>query len=500
MSAVTSSLLLAAADPHLLKTLRDDLAAYTAEGVQSVLGPVAAEALGREDPVPARWALKGSRDPLATLIRCFILGDRVDPAELAGALPTLGLASARRLGLLSADGSRALVALSPYGDEDHDWVVASDWGEVATGRPLAADHVLGIGGASKTLASWTPRPQVGRALDLGTGCGVQALHLAAHAESIVATDLSARALAFARFNAALAGQEWDLRAGSLLEPVAGEHFDLIVSNPPFVITPRTSGLPQYEYRDGGRRGDAIIADLVTDLGSYLAPGGVAHLLGNWEVRRGEQWRDRVGAWCEEAGIDAWVIQRQTQDPAEYASTWARDGGYRVGGADYEAMVSAWLEDFASREVEHIGFGVVTLHRPSADRTPWRELMEHYGPVAAPMGPSMLAGLRARDWLALHDDDAVLETRWSVAPDVIEERHATPGSPDPQVIVLRQGGGLGRSVRLDSDGAALVSVMDGDLTARQALTAIAALTDRPASEIVTQSLPLLRGLVADGLLA
>ena len=76
-----------------------------------------------------------------------------------------------------------------------------------------------------------------------------------------------RALAYARFNAALAGVALDLRAGSMLEPVRGETFDLVVSNPPFVITPRggatadsgdggRTGVGEFTYRDGGsgRRG------------------------------------------------------------------------------------------------------------------------------------------------------------------------------------------------------------------------------------------------------
>ena len=79
-----------------------------------------------------------------------------------------------------------------------------------------------------------------RALDVGTGCGVQALHATRHADAVVATDVSARALAFARLTLALNGaRAVDLRQGDLLEPARGEQFDLVVSNPPFVITPRT---------------------------------------------------------------------------------------------------------------------------------------------------------------------------------------------------------------------------------------------------------------------
>ena len=127
----------------------------------------------------------------------------------------------------------------------------------------------------------------------------------------------------------------------------------------------------------------------------------------------------------------------------------------------------------------IGFGVVTLQRPATDRAPWRDLVEVTGPVASPMGPAVLAGVRARTWLAEHDDEEVLATAWRCAEDVTEERHGRPGAADPSVILLRQGGGLRRAVRLDTAMAALVSVCDGELAAGQALAAIAELTGQDA---------------------
>src|SRR5690625_1938337 len=83
-----------------------------------------------------------------------------------------------------------------------------------------------------------------RALDLGNGSGIQALHLARHCQHVVGTDISARALEYARLNLALNDvdpQRIELRRVSMLEPVAGEQFDLIVSNPPFVISPPNIG-------------------------------------------------------------------------------------------------------------------------------------------------------------------------------------------------------------------------------------------------------------------
>ena len=122
---------------------------------------------------------------------------------------------------------------------------------------------------------------------------MQSLHLASHCEVLVGTDLSERALGFARFNAALNGLDVELKTGSLLDPVEGERFGLVVSNPPFVITPRSDAVPVYAYRDAGLVGDGVVEALVRGVGHHLEPGGVAQFLGNWEIPRGADWRDRL---------------------------------------------------------------------------------------------------------------------------------------------------------------------------------------------------------------
>ncbi|GAB3073023.1 PqqD family peptide modification chaperone [Pedococcus soli] len=492
-----------ATDPALVAALRTDLAAaaYTVEGVSDLLGPLAGAALAREQVLPAQRVTADAGTPLATLVRLFGLGDAVDTDDVAAALPTLGLQGAQSLGLVRDQGPGVVATcdLRPYGDEDHAWWVASDLAEIATREPLHEDHVLGIGGASTTLASWTPRPVVGRALDIGTGCGVQALHLGAHAGHVTVTDLSERALDYARFNAALNDVSWEVVGGSMLDPVAGRQFELIVSNPPFVITPRTPDVPLFEYRDGGASGDAIVAGLVRSIGDHLVPGGIAQFLGNWEVVGDTDWRDRVRGWVEGTGLDAWIVQRDVQDPAEYAETWARDGGHHSATVEFATMYAAWLDDFASRDVTAVGFGVVTLQRPLGDRDPFVHLDEVAGPVAQPMGPHVLAGIRARTWLAEHGDDELLSVAWTAAADVTEERHSRPGDPDPSVILLRQGGGLRRSVRLDTAGAALLSVCDGTLPARAAIAAIAQLLEVDEDVLRPDLVALLRELVADGLL-
>lgn len=497
--------------------LREDLldAGYTVDVVEALLGPVAASALHREQPVPARRLLDHLADerdasPHVALVRLFLLAMPVSRGEVDAALPRCRTEGLERLGLATAGGSRRsdvvlpLRDLRPYGTCEHDWWVVSDLGEVATGEPVEEDHVLGVGGASTTLAGATLRRRVGRAFDLGTGSGVQALHLATHADQVVASDLCGRALDAAALTLALSGVDparVDLREGDLLEAVAGERFDLVVSNPPFVITPRRDDVPTMTYRDGGRSGDDLVRHVVTHVADHLAPGGVAQLLGNWEVRRGERWDDVVGAWLEAASeragerLDAWVVQRDVLDPAQYAETWIRDGGV-ASGPRYEAMYRAWLDDLEGRGVDHVGFGLLTLRRPGPGTRPLHRL-EH----VATGDPSNL-GAHLDACLAAHDalPDDLLDLRLQVAPDVTEVRHHRPGSADPEVVELRQGGGLARTVRVGSAVAAVVGACDGELAVGPLTAAVAALTDRTAAALRAEVLPVLRALVVDGLLA
>src|SRR5690606_2139195 len=226
---------------------------------------------------------------------------------------------------------------------------------------------------------------VDRALDLGTGCGIQALHLSRHARQVVATDVNPRALALARLTARLNGLEvrgpgessgpsrpsdggvrspgpgapptLHLREGSLFEPVQGERLDLVVSNPPFVVSPRGD----LAYRDSGLAGDEFCRRLVVEAPRHPTERGVCKLLANWLHIRGEDWRDRLNTWLVRAGCDAWVIQREVADPAQYIEVWLKDAGLH-GTPGYRERYDEWLGWFEAQNAEAIGMGWIILRR------------------------------------------------------------------------------------------------------------------------------------------
>jgi methylase of polypeptide subunit release factors len=502
-----------------IRALRADLEAarYTVDRLTALWGVSAEAALERGDRVPAMRALSGSGAPVAALARLFVLGLDESPDAVATALPTLGLDGAAELGLLDAGGPRVrpLIDLRPYAFADArgagEWWIASDLGELATGAALRTDHVLGVGGASVTLSGLLLPGPVESALDLGTGCGIQALHLAREARRVVATDISQRALELAALNAAINGvTSIEFRHGSLFEPVAGERFDRVVSNPPFVITPRRDDVPAYEYRDGGAVGDAIVAGIVADAGAHLVPGGIAQLLGNWEYRDTEDGLQRALGWADAGGVEAWIVERETLDPARYAETWIRDGGTRAGSPGYEELVGAWLDDFAERGVTAVGFGYLLLRRPSAPSKAGERMLRRVERLDAPLGAAagataslgshLAAALAAHDGIAALDDAALLTRYPVVAPDVTEERSHWPGAEHPTVITLRQGGGFRREVQVGTALAAVVGACDGELGLGAILGAVASILEVDEAELTAEIVPEVRELVIAGMLS
>jgi methylase of polypeptide subunit release factors len=497
-------------DADRCAALAADLAAagYHSEAVRTAWGPLADDAIARGLREPALRAIADRDDALAVLARTLMLGMPQPAASVDRALPRTGTAGLVRLGLARWEDDEcvptALLRPQSFADERGagQWWVASDLDEAALGGPIAKDHVLGVGGASLTLAGLQLPTAAHRALDLGAGCGIQSLRARRDVDEVIATDISRRALRFTRLNALLNGvDDVDVREGSLFEPVAGEVFDRIVSNPPFVITPRVAGVPRYEYRDGGMDGDDLVAAVVRGVGAHLAPGGVAQLLGNWESREGRAGLDRVRAWVESSDVplDAWIVERESLDPLAYAQLWVRDGGTVPGTPEHARMLDAWLVDFEERGVTAVGFGYLLLRRPvSGVPTLARyEALSH--PVADGLGAHLAAALAAHDRAAAMSNEALAAAVLAVAPDVTEARHHMPGEADPTVIELRQGGGFARTLSVDPGLAALVGACDGDLALGVLIDAIAQLLDADAPRLRRELLPRVRDLLVTGIL-
>ena len=471
-----------------------DRAGYRTDGVRTLLGREAHTALGRGEPEPA-YRATADAGPLGVLVRLLLLGSVEPDAAVAAALHPLSPADAAAAGLLrrAPDGWAAALDLRPHGDDEGaDWWVLSD----LDARRQERDHVTGVGGASLTLAAATARTPAGTLLDLGTGCGVQALHASRHARAVTATDVAPRALAMARATFALNGMDVELLDGPWLEPVAGRRFDRIVSNPPFVPGPARV---DYVYRDSGQAGDDALAALVRALPGHLERGGVAQLLGSWLHVRGQDWPDRVRSWLPD-GVDAWVVQREVTDPALHVGTWQRDAGLDLGSPAARAQAGAWLDWLAGHEVEAVGFGFLTLRR--TDGAPTVVVEDLPGDLDDPLGPEVAGWLDRVDWLRAHaTDDRLLDARLRLADGVVLERYATAGEEGwaaAGAAVARAEGPRWRH-EVDEPAAALLAGCRGALPLGELVALLALAHQRPTGALVAAALPAVRELVRHGLL-
>ena len=497
-------------DKAVIDRLGEDLraAGYDAAGVPELLGDSAHRALGRGELAPA---LRATRDPspLATLTRLFLLGTTEDQDRVAAALPGTGIGAALEQGVLERDGGsvRAALDIRPHSADAAEFLLVSDLDSDTRPGPVRRNHVLGVGAASVTLARAVIRRPVDRALDLGTGCGILALHLAGHAGAVVATDVNPRALALAAATARLNGQQWDLRPGSLFEPVAGDDFDLIVCNPPFVIS---DGEMRYSYRDSGLAGDGICQQIVENIAAHLRPDGTAQLLANWIVRQDTDWQDRVGSWVSASGLDAWVVQREMADPAEYVGLWLTDAGEdgKATGSDRSQaarLAENWLDYLAAEHVQGIGMGLITLRRSgyqdSDSRNSLVTLDEITGPGEDVTGDEADGFLRRRAWVERTSDAALLGSPLTVSPQVLLEQQSLAG-PEGWATVLRMArrlGGPGATLELDEWGQALLGGCTGTVPLQLLIDLLAAAHDLSADALAAAVLPSVRVAITRGLL-
>ncbi|WP_026421565.1 DUF7059 domain-containing protein [Actinokineospora inagensis] len=474
---------------------------YDADGVVAALGNQAHAALGRGEPEPARRSTAGG-GPLATLIRMFLVGDAVPRAQAVAALRGVDIEEAAAAGLVRLDGdsARAGLDLRPYGDDGDDgasWWVVADLDADQAGGPVGADHVLGIGHASLSLARATVRRPVGTLLDLGTGCGVQALHASRHAGRITATDLSERCLALASATFRLNGLDVETARGSWFEPVGGRRFDQVVCNPPFVVGPPRV---DYVYRDSGLAGDDASALVVRGLPGVLAPGGVGQLLASWLHRRGEDWADRVTGWLPDEGVDAWFVQRDVAEPAMYVGTWLRDAGIDPRSAEGSAKAAAWLDWFEANDVVGVGFGFVTLRATDSDTEVACEDLRHA--YDDPLGPETGAWLDRVAWLRANADPArLLATEFAVPSTVVLERVSEPGADGWAELVrrLHRTDGPGWQQETDELVTALLAGCRGQVPLGDLLALLAAGHGLPADAVVHAALPVVADLVTHGML-
>lgn len=422
---------------------------YNQGGVRVALGGPSESSPG-DAPVHAR---RLGDDDQAMLVRLFLLGIEVETARAERALAPAGVSALAQAGFLEVAGGgvRATIRITPF----EGVLVAHDPESI---YEPDADVVTGLNSAARTLASLTPRPEVATALDLGTGSGVQALLLARHAGHVVATDVNERALAYTALGAALSGLDnVECREGSFFDPVDGDRFDLIASNPPYVISPET----QFVYRDGGLERDEVSRLALQGAAEHLAEGGLAMVLCNWVIDPIEPWDARLRGWLAGAGCDALLLHHVTEDGLEYAEKW--NTHLRTRPDEHGAALDRWLAAYAEAGIRSLGTGAIGLRRRAgAPRFSTAEMAT--GPTGR-AGTHVLRLLAAADLLAERGEHELLATPLAVAPKhrVVRERRHVEGGYGPETVRMILEDNAGLHAEFGPAVAALLVGLDGTRT-------------------------------------
>jgi methylase of polypeptide subunit release factors len=474
------------ADVDAAATLGDALRAvgYAEDGVVELLGEDGPGTDETEVPVHER---RLDDSPLATVIRLCLLQLPVPRASLAPEV--VGAFVATGLGVADGSDLRPRARLMPA----EGLLLAFDG--FALGEDDPPGYVAPYTPTASWLAALTPRPRVATALDVGCGNGIQALLAARHSEHVVATDVNPRALAYTEINAALNGlTNVETRLGSLFEPVAGERFDLIACNAPYVVSPES----KWQYRDGGLPADELSQRVVEQGAAALADDGFAALLVSWVAASEDEPDARLERWLENNGCDAWVLELMGADPLDHAAGWNEHLSHDPG--QYGAALDEWLAYFERLGVGWITEGAVLLHRRTGDEHVLRidsadpDDVERAGPQIerAFASHARLAELGGREALL----DARIELAQKVRVDVIQE----PGADEPETrLVLEEGTHV--EYELDPDVAEVVRVLNGQRTLGRAIDRVVRIFElnrREAAELRRDTLGETEDLLALGL--
>jgi len=426
---------------------------------------------------------------LNALLRWFWLGQPQPIAEVAGVIPGDFLALMLKSGLLRE---------SAAGFTPTSMVLPSDGFLVAADFPIAIEHgeqemVLWPNPTSKFLARFAIRRHSKATLDLGTGSGILSLGAARFSDTVVATDLNQRAVSFAAFNAKLNGVEnIEFLTGDCFSPLGNRRFDLILSNPPFFITPQQD----YLFCDNPMELDGLCRRLVKEAPEYLNEGGYMQMLCEWAQVSGQPWEERIAEWLEGTGCDAWVMKGLTQDPGEYAQHRIRENF--SSSADDASLFQGYMSYYRERGVEAIHDGLIVMRRRTGAN--WVRIEEVPKTPTGEMGEVVQATFEAQDILSqLQADERLLAARPRLSEHVRLEQVCEPlrGRWAAESITLRLIRGFPFHLTLQPLVADFLATCDGSRTAEEAIREFAAIAKAPHDTVQRECLAMMRKLIDRG---
>ena len=416
----------------------------------------------RPADIPIIVRLLPKDDRLSSLIQLFVVGLSLPEAQARAALAPLSVERALRLGIIQRSSGRvtSTVRILPSGD----LLLAADRAHEGA-ADLPADHVMAVASSSIFLASLTVRREIERALDIGCGGGIQSVLAAQHADKVIACDINPRALDFTAFNAHLNGiDNVECRAGSFFAPVEGETFDLIVSNPPFVISPESALV----FRDSGLRGDDVSRKVIREAAAHLREGGLAFILMSWGVGTGGSWPDRLRPWVADLPCDIWFLHHSVEPPLMHAASW--NSPLQSRPDEFAAALDRWTAYLEELGFAGVGYGATILRRRTGavNWVRFDDVREQREPASGEQIEQLMA---AQDYIvSLSDPTQLLDAKLTLTPAHRLEQilRGRDGTFAVESASLRLERGIRFDTNVDAFTAHLLARLDGRSSLRDAI--------------------------------
>ena len=405
----------------------------------------------RAGPVPRLFESEREPSTANLLLAWFYLGEPAGREAVERLIPPEILALLLETGMLIHCGGEwaPTIMLTP---QDR-FLFASD--NATRWQSHASDVVIWPNPTSQLLDRFTIRRPAGAALDLGAGCGIQAILAAQHCRDVTATDLNPRAQEFTRFNAWLNGVEnVECLTGDTFAPVENRRFDLILANLPFFVTPSCDRL----YCENRMNLDGYCRRTVQDAAMHLNEDGWAQMTLEWVEVRDQAWQERLQEWVSGIGCDVLVLHSYMRPAYAYARERIEQGP--AGVADAETL-ARWLDHYAQSGVERIHGGVMALRRRSASN--WFRIEEMPPGASQAFGDSVLSLFACTDFMRSSAADSdLLAAHLRLAPEArLEEQSQMAGGRWERTgLTLRLTSGLMGSIRIDRLVADLLVRLNG----------------------------------------
>jgi SAM-dependent methyltransferase len=408
-----------------------------------------------------KWHLRRMRDPAAFAMRMLMFDDAVSRGEAESALGDVSLDALADAGFITRldDGNY----VSPF-----NLNIIGDIFVVCDHLSHGADAVMGAGQTTTFMCDASrPSRRLRRGLDVGCGAGTGALSLASQVDRVIGTDINSRAIVLSRINAEINGiGNVEFREGDMFAPVAGETFDLIISQPPFVSAP--PGLARASFEYGGPRGDELPLRLLREIPARLAKNGRAVILAEWPELADEPVEQHLRAALPASDIKVLILQCPGSSLNDYCAIYAAADHPNLG-AEFERDTLLRRDHLEAMGIRGLRIAINILQHAAEPPTGWTAAVDIRGAGQIILTSARIDKMIAARDLAIRGESAMLTAKLRVPEGTafIEERSGLDASATTQLMARLSPWLLVRPADLNADALKLLALVHQSSSVKEA---------------------------------